>query len=96
MVTVTPVLLKVSDAAARGGKITIQGRYLGGPSVGKVRLGANESGKGGIYFPASSVISWTDKEIVLTIPNNAPIGGSWVFVEVGDMQSTGLPFSVRE
>ncbi|GBF06603.1 cell surface receptor IPT/TIG [Deinococcus aerius] len=95
-VTVTPVLIKLSEPAARGGTLTIQGRYLGGPSTGRVRLGANESGEGGYVFPASAVRSWTDSEIVLTIPADAPVGGSWLFVEVGGRQSTGLPYSVRQ
>lgn len=96
MVTVTPVLVKVSESAPRGGKITIQGRYLGGPTVGKVRLGADETGVGGFVFPKVAIVSWTDSEIVLTIPADAPLGGSWLFVEVGDMKSTGLPYSVRQ
>ncbi len=95
-VTVTPVLIKVSGAAPRGGSLTIQGRYLGGPTNGRVRLGADESGKGGYLFPATAVQSWTDSEIVLTLPADAPIGGSWLFVEVAGKQSTGLPYSVRQ
>ncbi|EYB67688.1 cell surface receptor IPT/TIG [Deinococcus phoenicis] len=94
-VTVTPLLVKVSEPAARGGTLTIQGRYLGGPATGRVRLGADMSGAGGYVFPASAVRSWTDSEIVLAIPDNAPVGGSWLFVEVGGMTSTGLPYSVR-
>jgi hypothetical protein len=96
MVTVTPVLIKVSESAARGGTVTIQGRYLGGPSTGRVRLGADERGQGGFLFPASAVKSWTDSEIVLTIPADAPVGGSWLFVEVAGRQSTGLQYSVRQ
>ncbi|WP_342446841.1 MULTISPECIES: IPT/TIG domain-containing protein [unclassified Deinococcus] len=94
--TVTPVLIKVSESAARGGTVTIQGRYLGGPSTGRVRLGADERGQGGFLFPASAVKSWTDSEIVLTIPADAPVGGSWLFVEVAGRQSTGLQYSVRQ
>ncbi|MFC6590976.1 IPT/TIG domain-containing protein [Deinococcus lacus] len=94
--TVTPMLIKVSDAAPRGGTVTIQGRYLGGPTSGVVRLGADEDGKGGYTFPASSVQSWTDNQIVLTIPDNAPVGGSWLFIEVDGLRSTGLPYSVRQ
>ncbi|WP_415813385.1 IPT/TIG domain-containing protein [Deinococcus marmoris] len=94
--TVTPVLIKVSEAATRGGSLTIQGRYLGGPSTGRVRLGADESGKGGYVIPATAVQSWTDSEIVMTIPTDAPVGGSWLFVEVAGKQSTGLPYSVRQ
>lgn len=96
MVTVTPVLVKLSEGAPRGGTLTIQGRYLGGPANGQVRLGANDRGEGGVVLPAASVKSWTDTEIVVTIPANAPLGGSWVFVEVGGKQSTGLPFSVTQ
>ncbi|GHG18190.1 hypothetical protein GCM10017784_06590 [Deinococcus indicus] len=96
MVTVTPVLIKVSESAARGGTLTVQGRYLGGPSTGRVRLGADERGQGGFLFPASAVRSWTDSEIVLTIPSDAPVGGSWLFVEVAGRQSTGLQYSVRQ
>nr|WP_254605481.1 IPT/TIG domain-containing protein [Deinococcus sp. JMULE3] len=96
MVTVTPVLIKASEGAARGGTVTIQGRYLGGPSTGRVRLGATEQGDGGYMFPASAVQSWTDAQIVLTVPADAPVGGSWLFVEVGAMRSTGLPFSVKQ
>lgn len=95
-VTVTPVLIKVSEAAPRGESVTIQGRYLGGPTTGQVRLGADESGKGGYVFPASAIQSWTDSQIVLTIPSDAPVGGSWLFVEVAGKQSTGLPYSVRQ
>lgn len=96
MVTVTPMLVKVSEAAPRGGQVTVQGRYLGGPSVGKVRLGATETGEGGFVFPGAAVVSWTDTQIVLTIPRDAPVGGSWLFVEVGGKRSTGLPYSVRQ
>ncbi|WP_216317688.1 IPT/TIG domain-containing protein [Deinococcus aestuarii] len=95
-VTVTPVLIKLSEPAARGGTLTVQGRYLGGPASGRVRLGADASGQGGYLFPASAVRSWTDGEIVLTIPADAPVGGSWLFVEVSGKQSTGLPYSVRQ
>jgi len=95
-VTVTPVLLKLSEPAARGASLTIQGRYLGGPATGRVRLGADERGAGGYLFPASAIRSWTDSEIVLTIPADAPVGGSWLFVEVGGQRSTGLPYSVRQ
>ncbi|WP_308425499.1 IPT/TIG domain-containing protein [Deinococcus seoulensis] len=90
------MLIKVSGAAVRGGTVTIQGRYLGGPSTGQVRLGASEDGQGGYLFPASAVQSWTDSEIVLTVPADAPVGASWLFVEVAGKQSTGLPYSVQQ
>ncbi|MEF2277581.1 IPT/TIG domain-containing protein [Deinococcus sp. YIM 134068] len=94
-VTVTPVLVKLSEPAPRGGVLTVQGRYLGGPSTGRVRLGADATGAGGYVFPPAAVRSWTDQEIVLTLPSDAPVGGSWLFVEVGGKLSTGLPYSVR-
>ncbi|GGQ92283.1 IPT/TIG domain-containing protein [Deinococcus ruber] len=95
-VTVTPVLIKLSPAAARGENVTVQGRYLGGPATSKVLLGADGNGAGGYAIPASAVVSWTDSQIVFTVPSNAPVGGSWLYVEVGGMRSTGLPFSVRQ
>ena len=95
-VTVTPVLIKVSAAAARGQNVTVQGRYLGGPNSARVLLGADSSGAGGYAVPASAIVSWSDSQIVFTIPSNAPVGGAWMFVQVGDMQSTGLPFSVSQ
>ena len=95
-VTVTPVLIKTSAAAARGQNVTIQGRYLGGPSSAKVFLGADGNGSGGYALPANAVVSWTDSQIVFTVPAGAPVGGGFLFVQVGDMRSTGLPFSVSQ
>ena len=95
-VTVTPVLIKTSVAAARGQNVTVQGRYLGGPSSAKVFLGADGNGIGGYALPANAVVSWTDSQIVFTVPTGAPVGGGFLFVQVGDMRSTGLPFSVSE
>ncbi|WP_261663824.1 IPT/TIG domain-containing protein [Deinococcus sp. Marseille-Q6407] len=93
--TVTPVLIKTSASVARGGTLTLQGRYLGGPSNGTVRL-TNAEGRGGYVFPASAVQSWTDSQIVLTIPQDAPVGGNWLFVEVDGQRSTGLQYSVQQ
>lgn len=96
-VTYAPVLIKVSEAAARGSTVTIQGRYLGGPTTGKIILGATVDGKGGYVVPGTGATSWTDSQIVLTIPADAPVGGSWLFVEVNGMRSaTGLPYSVKQ
>lgn len=93
-VNVTPVLVKLSDTAPRGGTLTIQGRFLGGASVGRVLLG-NADGKTVYAFPQSAVQSWNDTEIVLTIPEDAPIGGNWLMVESGGHVSAGLRYSVR-
>lgn len=95
-VTVTPMLIKVSEGAKQGTQVTVQGRYLGGPSTGRIRLGADEQGRGGYLVPKDAVGSWTDSQIVFTVPQNAPVGASWLFIEVGDMTSTGLPFSVSQ
>jgi IPT/TIG domain len=93
-VTQTPVLVKVSSGAAKGEAVTVQGRYLGGPATGRIRLGADENGQGGYLIPTASVTSWTDSEIVFSVPATSPAGGSWLFIEVNGRQSTGLPFSV--
>ncbi len=95
-VTVTPVLVKVSESASVGGTVTLQGRYLGGPATGRIRIGANVDASGGVVLPASAIQSWTDSQIVFTVPANVPTGGSYLFVEVGDMRSTALPFSVKQ
>ena len=94
-VTVTPVLIKVSEAAAPGQSVVLQGRYLGGPASGTVRLGADENGKGGFVLPVASVVSWTDSRIEFKLPSGAAAGGGWVYVEVAGRQSTGLPFSIK-
>lgn len=96
-VTYAPVLIKLSEASAHGEALTIQGRYLGGPSTGKIILGATVDGKGGYVIPGSAATSWTDSQIVVTIPADAPVGGSWLFIEVNGMRSnTGLPFSIKQ
>ena len=94
-VTVTPVLIKVSEAAAPGQTVVLQGRYLGGTASGAVRLGADENGKGGFILPVASVVSWTDSRIEFKLPTGATAGGGWVYVEVAGRQSTGLPFSIK-
>ncbi len=95
-ITYAPVLVKLSESAARGGTVTIQGRYLGSAGAGRIWLGADADGKGGYAIPGSAAVSWTDTQIVLTVPQDAPIGGSWLFVEVGGVKSSnGLPFSVK-
>ena len=74
-VTQTPVLVKVSSGAARGQAVTLQGRYLGGPATGRIRLGAAADGSGGFLIPSASVTSWTDSEVVFTVPTTAQAGG---------------------
>ncbi len=96
-VTYAPVLIKLSESASHGGTLTVQGRYLGGPTTGRVLLGADANGNSSYTIPAAAIRSWTDTQIVLTIPSDAPVGGSWLFVEVGGMKSSnGLPYSVKQ
>lgn len=94
-VTAAPLLIKASETPVRGGTLTIQGRFLGGPSTARVLIGADEDGAGAFVIPASAVQSWTDTEIVVQVPEGVPAGGSWLFVEVGGHLSTGLRVSVR-
>ena len=96
-VTYAPVIVKLSESAARGETVTIQGRYLGSASAGRIWLGASADGQGGYAIPGSAALSWSDTQIVLKVPQDAPIGGSWLFVEVGGVKSSnGLPFSVKQ
>jgi len=46
-ITVTPVLFKLSSAGVRGQNVTVQGRYLGGPSTARVvpRRGQRRCGR---------------------------------------------------
>lgn len=96
LVTVKPVLYKVSQPVVRGGSLTLQGRYLGGPASAQVRLGAGSGGQGGVVLPASAIVRWTTNEIVLTVPADLPPGGGYVFVRVGSLDSNGLPYSVGQ
>ncbi len=93
--SVLPVLIKLSEPAAVGQNLTIQGRYLGGPSNSSVNLGADEAGNGGVKNSSSDVVSWTSTEIVLKIPAGARPGGHFVYVDVGGVRSNFLPYSVN-
>lgn len=96
-VTQPPTLIKVSQAAAIGETVSVQGRYLGGPKTAYVLLGATADGVGGYKVPTSAVKSWSDSEINFIVPSDAPVGGSWLFVVVGGMKSAnGLPFSIKQ
>lgn len=96
-VTQPPTLIKVSQAAAIGETVTVQGRFMGGQNTAYVLLGADADGKGGYKVPVSAVKSWTDSEIVFTVPSDAPVGGSWLYIVVGGMKSAnGLPFSIKQ
>lgn len=95
-VTVTPMLIKASEGVKRGATATFQGRYLGGPDTGRILIGADEKGRNAFVVSKDAIKSWTDTEIVLTVPENAPAGGSWVFIEVNGKYSTGLKFSVQQ
>lgn len=95
-VTQRPVLVKLLQSAVRGQDVTVQGRYLGGISGAHLRLGADADGHGGYLIPDSAIKTWNDTSIVFTVPSNAPVGASWLFAEVGGVQSTGLPLSVTQ
>jgi len=95
-VQVSPALIKLSAPAARGQNVTVQGRYLGGPGNGRVILGADLNGDGGYTVPAAAIVSWTDSMIVFTVPSNAPVGGSFLLIQVGALRSNALPYSVSE
>lgn len=95
-VTVKPVLYKVSPSAAVGQSVTVQGRFLGGAKTAVITLGAEHDGSGGYRVPETAVTNWTDSEITFTVPANAPVGGSWLFVTVGDQVSNGLTFSIKQ
>ncbi len=93
--SVLPVLIKLSEPAAVGQSLTIQGRYLGGPSNSNVTLGADELGNGGVKNSSSDIVSWTSTEIVLKVPVGARPGGRFVYVDVGGVRSNFLPYSVN-
>jgi hypothetical protein len=93
--SVLPVLIKLSEPAAVGQNLTIQGRYLGGPSNSSVTFGADEIGNGGVKNSSADVVSWTSTEIVLKVPVGARPGGHFVFVDVGGVRSNFLPYSVN-
>ena len=93
--SVLPVLIKLSEPAAVGQNLTLQGRYLGGPSNSNVIIGADEVGGGGVKNSSSDIISWTSTEIVLKIPTGARPGGHFVYVEVGGLRSNFMPYSVN-
>lgn len=96
-VTQPPTLVKVSEAAAIGEPVTVQGRYLGGQNTAYVLLGATAEGTGGYKVPNTAIKSWTDSEINFVVPADAPVGGSWLYVVVGGMKSAnGLPFSIKQ
>jgi len=94
--TVSPVVYHLSAAAARGENVTVQGRYLGGPDNATIYLNADTSSQGGYAIPRAAVVSWSDREIVFTVPSNAPVGAGFLTVEVGGQRSAGLPFGVHE
>jgi IPT/TIG domain len=93
--SVLPVLVKLSEPAAVGQSLTIQGRYLGGPSNSSVTLGADDAGNGGVKNSSADIVSWTSSEIVLKVPSGARPGGHFVFVDVGGVRSNLLPYSVN-
>lgn len=93
--SVEPLVFLVSPSAARGERVTIQGRYLGSNTTSTLSLGGDEAGAGGAPVPAGAVVSWTDRQIVFTVPDSAPLGAGFLVVSNGTRRSPGLPFSVH-
>lgn len=83
-----PVVFKISPSAARGESFALQGRYLGGIQNGQVRVGS-------YIFPADSIVRWSNNEIVINVPANAPVGGNDLIVSVGGTPSLAVPFSIH-
>ncbi len=94
--SVRPVLIKLSEPAAVGQTLTIQGRYLGGPVNSFVVVGAEEDGAGGVKNTGADVVSWSGSEIVLRVPAGTRPGGRFVYVEVGGVRSNFLSYSVSQ
>ena len=92
-VTLTPTIYAAKTPVTIGQKATIQGRYLGGLSSGILIIGADEYGNNGLVVPNENIVSWTAQKIEFIVPATMNRGGSWVFVKVGDILSTGLLFN---
>ena len=90
-----PLIVKVSEPAAAGQPVTIQGRYLGGPANSQVIFRADENGRGGVTPQAGDVVSWTASEIVVKVPAGTRPGGGFLFVNVGGVLSNGMPYAVN-
>ncbi|WP_019008778.1 IPT/TIG domain-containing protein [Deinococcus aquatilis] len=95
-VAVKPVLYKVSAPVVRGGTLTVQGRYLGGPASATIRMGAAYDGSGGFDLPAAAIQSWTPSEITFTVPSDLPPGGAYVYVTVGSLKSNPISYSIGQ
>jgi hypothetical protein len=95
-VTAAPVLYKVSAPVVRGGTLTVQGRYLGGPASATIKMGAKFDGTGGFDLPAAAIQTWTADEITFTVPSDLPAGGAYLFIMVGNSKSNGLPYSIGQ
>lgn len=91
-----PVLVKAGEPAAPGQPVSLQGRFLGGPSNSSVIFRADENGIGGTRTADSDVVSWTPSTIVVKVPAGTTPGGGFVFVDVAGVLSNGLPFSVGQ
>jgi IPT/TIG domain len=93
--SLAPVIIKVSEPASPGQPVTIQGRYLGGPSNSVVVFRADELGNGGVEAETSDIVSWSSTLVVVKVPKAARPGGAFVFVRVGDVLSNAMPYSVN-
>ncbi len=93
--SVAPVIFKLSEPAAVGQPVTIQGRSLGGPSNSVVLFRADEVGDGGVEADKADIVSWSSTQVVVKVPKSARPGGAFVFVKVGGVLSNAMPFSVN-
>lgn len=92
--SLAPVIIKISEPAAAGQNVTIQGRYLGGPSNSNVIFRADELGQGGYEAEPSDIVSWSGSQIVVKVPKAARPGGGFVLVRVGGVFSNSMPYSI--
>ncbi|MFB9992311.1 IPT/TIG domain-containing protein [Deinococcus oregonensis] len=90
------MLYKVSAPVVRGGTLTVQGRYLGGPASATIKMGATFDGNGGFDLPAGAIQTWTPNEITFTVPSDLPAGSGYIFITVGNSKSNGLPYSIGQ
>lgn len=93
--TLRPQVFAVSEPAAAGQNVTIQGRYLGGAANSAVIFRADELGRGGVRSTAADIVSWSSSQVVVKVPAGTRPGGGFLFVEVGGTLSNAMPYSIN-
>lgn len=89
-----PVLIKVSPSAKVGEVMTIQGRYLGSREQTQLLLTTQQNIKEGFRIPDEAIVSWTDTDITLRVPQGVPARGLWLSVLIDGEIATSLPVSI--